>query len=125
MKEKFLEICFVVIPVFIFFAVQILFLASSTFFARIHSLIIQFLFFCNYDEILPNDCKIELVFVWRHFWPYRNPLLLRALQADEEGVEAVRVLVGLDHDAVLADSANTILFRIASPRKSKDKFWNK
>jgi hypothetical protein len=63
-----------------------------------------------------------MIFVWRHFWTDRNPFLLWAFQADEEGVEAVRVLVGLDHDAVLTDSANSILFRIATPRKTENKF---
>ena len=52
--------------------------------------------------------------------PQRDSLLLAGFEADEEGVEGVRVPVGLDPDAGLADSAHAVRFRIPAPRQAQD-----
>ena len=59
---------------------------------------------------------------WASLIMYRDPLFLRTFEADEESVEAVRVLVRLDHDPVLADTPDSIRLWITSPRKAQHKF---
>jgi hypothetical protein len=47
--------------------------------------------------------------------PQRDPLLLAAFETDKERVEAVRVLVRLDADAVLANAAYSVALGVPAP----------
>ena len=52
--------------------------------------------------------------------PQRDPLLLARLEADEERVEGVRVLVRLDPDSGLADPTDTVGLGVPAPREPED-----
>ena len=55
-----------------------------------------------------------------HAHPQRDPLLLRALQTDEERVERVGVLVRLDAHARLAHAAHALGLGVSAPGEAED-----
>ncbi len=65
--------------------------------------------------VLGAEAVHHLVHQVEHAHAQGDAVLLGALQADEESVEAVRVLVGLDADAALADAADAVGFGVAAP----------